>query len=75
MLLPNKVVKYEESVFPAMVAILREINKAPCSIESLYVKTRFSSKSVSTFIDALDVLYVLSKIDIDENSGVITYVN
>jgi hypothetical protein len=72
MRLPNKVTKYEESIFPVMLSILEVLQNGPQAVDSLYVSTRFSSKDVSNFIDALDALFFLRKIKITEG-GQITY--
>ena len=73
MQLPNKITKYEESIFPTMTSILETIEKEPINIDQLYVKVRFKANGVQNFIDALDSLYPLKKIDINEG-GQIYYV-
>lgn len=70
MLLPDKMIKYKESVLAKLVPVLNflQIN-TPLFPERLYSETKNSFSSLSEFIQTLDALYALGKIDIDSTTG------
>lgn len=72
MRLPNKVISYKESVFPKMISVLKVVNEGDLSVGKLYKKTAKDVGDVKDFIEVLDCLYALGKIDYDERRGVIT---
>ncbi len=69
MQLPNKIVSFKESVLYKFPIILCELEKNKISINELYMKTMKSFKSIDEFIDVLDCLFALNKIQYDEESG------
>ncbi|WP_318004273.1 ABC-three component system middle component 7 [Faecalibacillus intestinalis] len=69
MQLPNKIVSFKESVLYKFPIILCELDKNKISINELYMKTMKSFKSIDEFIDVLDCLFALNKIQYDEESG------
>ena len=74
MKLPNKVTAYHESVlskFGPTLSLLAQGEISPCE---LYKTTRELYSSVAQFVDTLDALYTLGKIDYDADKGVIRYV-
>ena len=74
MLLPNKLYSYHESVLSKFPLILRELRKKPLTASDLYQRVLNRVSGVSEYIDALDCLYALKKIEYDEKEGVIRYV-
>ena len=74
MLLPNKLFSYEESIlsrFPVMLSVLEE---KPMRVSELYKKMNDYVESVNDFIEILDCLYALGKIELDGEEGVLKYV-
>lgn len=70
MILPNKLIPFNKSVLAKVVYILKELEtgKEPCV--EVFAKVRHQLEDINEYILALDVLYVLEKITIDEK-GVI----
>jgi hypothetical protein len=74
MLFPNKVFTYDESVLSKLSVILKKLKRHPMSVKNLYQQVIKEMDGVNEFIDALDCLYALHKIEYDETEGVIRYV-
>lgn len=74
MLLPNKLYSYNESVLSKLPLILTVLKKQPMSVLELYSKVIPKLSGVSEFIDTLDCLYALSKIDYDGKEDELHYV-
>lgn len=74
MLLPNKLYSYEESIMSKFPGVLKEIKKSPISVHDLYKKVIGNLNGVNEFIDVLDCLYALHKIEFDEEEEVLRYV-
>ena len=74
MLLPNKLISYDQSILPKLPTILKELNDGPISVHELYKRVIKKMSGVSEFIDALDCLYALGKIEFDEKEEVLCYV-
>ena len=75
MRLPNKVITYKESTiskFPIILAALKEQNLTPAT---LYKKVKSKVEDIGEFIDILDCLYALGKIELIEHLGVLHYVD
>jgi hypothetical protein len=70
MLAPSKTITVEESSLYKASKLISEIESDTHLID-LYnkVKSRFSG--LSDFIDALDLLFILGKVDFDEKNGVV----
>lgn len=74
MILPNKLIPFKDSVISKVVHILDLLSISDDSAESLFEKTSHNFEDVNEFILALDVLFALEKIEIDEELKVIRYV-
>lgn len=75
MRLPNKVITYKESTiskFPVILSALREKNLSPAN---LYRKVKSKVDDIGEFIDILDCLYAMGKIELIEHLGVLHYVD
>ena len=66
MKLPNKIVSYKESMLYKLPIILGVLNKNRISISELYMKISMEFDNINEFIDALDCLFALVKIQYDE---------
>lgn len=74
MLLPNKLYSYNESTLSKFPVVLRELRSEPLSVHKLYRRVIKKMDGVNEFIDVLDCLYALRKIEYDENEEVLRYV-
>lgn len=73
MRLPNKLYRYNESVFVDMIKILSTI-KHPIGVYDLYKKVKNQVGSIDRYVEALDCLFVLNKITFDGEVGIIDVV-
>ena len=74
-MLPNKVLPVAESILPKLPLILEKLRENNYSILSLYEDTQEKFNDVNEFIFALDVLFVLDKIEFIEGVKELKYVN
>lgn len=71
---PNKFTTFDKSILAKIsLLIIDEIDSI--SISKLIELRLQKFEDISEFMLALDVLYVLGKIELDENQGIINYVN
>ncbi len=74
MLFPNKLFTYSESVISKFPIILSELQQESISAVDLYKHVADRLSGVSEYLDALDCLYALRKIEFDEEKGVLRFV-
>lgn len=74
MRLPNKVSSYSDSVLGLICPILDLLSQTSMPVYELYRKTATNYASIADFMDVLDCLFALNKIDYCEEEGVIRYV-
>jgi hypothetical protein len=74
MILPNKVVSFDESVLSLLPNLLQR-GPAPISLASLYEEASAEFESVDQFLLTLDLLFILERISVDMESGVVSYVD
>lgn len=72
MKLPSKFISYKNSCLSKFPVILKPLEDCDYSVKELYNKTKASFESRGEFIDTLDCLFVLGKIELLE--GVVHYV-
>lgn len=65
MLVPNKTISLEESSLYKACQLL-EVLGSPIELVELYQKNKNLFPDLSAYIDALDMLYALGKIDVKE---------
>lgn len=66
MKLPNKLFSYKESIISKFPIVLNELNgKEYITIYQLYLNVIREFNSVSEFIESLECLYTLGKVDYD----------
>lgn len=70
---PNKITSYKESVFALFPAILTRLSQFDISPSELFEAIK-KQASPSEFIEALDCLFILKKIKLDLQKGVLHYV-
>jgi len=72
MLVPSKFTKLEESTIFKMLAILSDKAPGETVVDAL-LRTKDDFLDASEFIAAMDVLFFLGYLDIQDGSGVIEY--
>ena len=71
MIVPNKFVSFKQSVLSKLPKVMSSLDKSKISLHDLFKKCRKSFEDVSEFILALDVLFVLGKIEFDRQEEMI----
>lgn len=75
MKLPNKLFSYNESVISKFPFVLEKVyEKENISIMELYHSIYTKFEDISEFLQVLDCLYALGKIEYESNLGRISYV-
>ncbi len=74
MRLPNKITTFNESVLSKFPPILRIVENSNIPVLELYNAVRSETEDVETFLEVLDCLYALGKIDFNEQERTICYV-
>jgi hypothetical protein len=74
MILPNKVIKYEESVIGKIIFLLDELKHKELTPSELYNAVSDKFDDINQFILAVDVLYLLDAIEYEQESEVLRYV-
>ena len=74
MIVPNKVIRFSESIIGKMTTILDLVSKEETTIKDLFFATQNYFDEIDEFIYALDVLFLLDVIRVDFDKGVVTYV-
>lgn len=70
MILPNKIISLEDSCLPKAAKLL-EVIEGNDSVQAIYHRHKKAFSDISEFIDALDLLFVLEKIQVNLTTGVI----
>ncbi|WP_443741003.1 ABC-three component system middle component 7 [Treponema berlinense] len=68
MLLPNKMIPYSDSVISKFSVVLTELQKKSQNIHELYKKHKKEFESIQNYIEVLNCLFALNKIQIDKIS-------
>ncbi|EAE7282670.1 hypothetical protein HB822_11305 [Listeria innocua] len=71
---PSKVRRYEESLLSKLVLITDIIREESIGVLELYKKVKPKLSDLDTFISVLELLYLLGRIQYDEEWRVIKYV-
>lgn len=74
MLFPNKLCSYNESIISKFPVVLKIVKREPVTVLALYRQVVGSVSSVNEFIEVLDCLYALHKIEYDNEKEVLRYV-
>ncbi len=75
MRLPNKVTPYKKSVIAYFPSILSLLKKGDMSLKILYEEIIIEEKDMGDFLSAIDCLFALGKIGLNEERGSLYYVN
>jgi len=71
MQLPNKLFNYSESIFSKFPVVLKSLEKESLSVGIFYIRLQKHFSSINDFIEVLDALYALEKIDYDEEANLV----
>lgn len=74
MILPNKLISFQDCILAKTVYILEKISDSDFSVIQLYEQVKTYFEDLNEYMLALDVLYVLGKIKYNEELRVIQYV-
>ena len=74
MILPNKLISFQDCILSKTVYILEEISDSVFSVIRLYEQVEIHFEDISEYMLALDVLYVLGIIKYNEELQAIQYV-
>ncbi len=74
MIFPNKIMDFQDSTISKLVFILDELSSASLGVLPLYNKVKKHFEDLDQFILALDVLFLLEKVEFEEKWEVLTYV-
>lgn len=74
MIIPNKVTSYRESIISKLPIILEKLVEKETNIQNLYFEVEKDFLDINEYILALDVLFVLDSIELDEGKRSIRYV-
>lgn len=74
MLLPNKLFSYQESILSKLPVILKKLSTRPYGVKELYIASKTELSGISEYIEVLDCLYALGKIELDRDQEVLKYV-
>ena len=72
MILPNKITPFNESVISKLEFILRESSEED-ELINLYHKVENKFSGIDQFLYAIDVLYALGRISVDEPTRTVKY--
>lgn len=75
MQVPSKLFSYEESTFSKFPLVLRLIEKESLPIKEIYLQASKYFEGPADFVECLDALFTINKIDYDKNNEVIIYVD
>ena len=73
MIVPDKLVSFQDSIIAKSVYILKELQNNELVVSDLFIATKEYFEDVSEFLLALDTLYLLGKINLNDKSQVIQY--
>ena len=73
MIFPDKLVSFQDSIIAKSVYILKELQNNELVVSDLFIATKEYFEDVSEFLLALDTLYLLGKLNLNDKSQVIQY--
>jgi len=75
MIVPNKVIRLNESIIGKMTIILKFLSEKEMTVKELFFITQDHFDEIDEFIYSLDALFLLDAIQVDFDKGVVTYVS
>ncbi|MCA1291906.1 hypothetical protein LBW89_02620 [Paenibacillus sp. alder61] len=74
MIVPNKVTTYQESIINKMLSIIELKQQGNIYLVDLFNEVYDKFEGIEEFMYSLEVLYILEIINVEEDSGVLSYV-
>jgi hypothetical protein len=74
MKLPNKIIKYEDSILAKFPIILSKLNNGDKSVLELYREVADRLENITEYVEILCCLYSLNKVELNSVSGGLHYV-
>lgn len=75
MIVPNKVTAYQESMISKMLNIVEQLEvENKLKVINLFNEVSHEFEGVEEFMYSLEVLFLLEVINVDTDSGVVSYV-
>ena len=75
MLLPNKITPFKESILAKFPILLKEIKMDDISVMELFKKVKPEINSIADYLEALDCLFAIKKIELTEQTEILHYVD
>jgi hypothetical protein len=75
MRLPSKVTPFKDSTLSLLPLLLNEIRERDISPTTLFGKIKNEAAGISNFLEALDCLFVLGKVRLNEQTEILSYVD
>ncbi|MGY4688662.1 ABC-three component system middle component 7 [Salibacterium sp. K-3] len=75
MIVPNKVIRFNDSIIGKMIIILELLSKQDMTVKELFFVTQGHFDEIDEFIYAIEVLYLLDAIIVDLAKGEVGYVD
>lgn len=72
---PNKVISFQDSVLSKLTLLLDALSKKDLLLVELYLDTRKSFLDLREFIDAIDCLFALNKLEYNKDLEMLHYVS
>jgi hypothetical protein len=69
---PNKVISVSESIIWKSTHVLKMLQESDLTIPYLWMKTSREFEDINQFILCMDALFVLGKVEYNNNYGVLT---
>lgn len=75
MRLPNKIFAFNESVLSKFSFVLSLLKANSLSVKELYLCLKNKTENISEFLEVLDCLYALGRIQYDDETRMLQYVD
>jgi hypothetical protein len=75
MLLPSKITPFKESILSKFPLLLQEIKMDDISVMELFKKVKPKINGIADYLEALDCLFALKKIELTEQTEILHYVD
>lgn len=74
MILPSKLFSYNQSILPKAVLIAKTLKEGDQGVRELFEKLQDQFNGADEFMDAMDCLYAIGRVELDPNRRVLRYV-
>lgn len=74
MILPNKLFSYNQSILPKVVLVAKTLKKGDQGVRELFENLQDQFNGVDEFLDVMDCLYAIGRVELDPDGRVLKYV-